>query len=61
MTARRSVPRLPVQGKIGGFDEVELCITEEQAVMEAKRCLRCDLQTEDGKKWLEEQEGRNEE
>ncbi|MBI4649317.1 MAG: FAD-dependent oxidoreductase [Bacteroidia bacterium] len=33
--------------------EVELGFTEEQAVKEAKRCLRCDLQTKEGMKFLE--------
>ncbi|NIN00266.1 MAG: hypothetical protein GTO24_19965, partial [candidate division Zixibacteria bacterium] len=36
------------------FKEVERGLTEEQAVTEAKRCLRCDLETEDGKIFLEE-------
>jgi NADPH-dependent glutamate synthase beta subunit-like oxidoreductase len=27
-----------------GFDEVELCFSEEQAVEEAARCLQCDLE-----------------
>ncbi len=50
---RVKIPRLPVHERIGNFDEVELTITEEMAVKEARRCLRCDLNTEDGKKWLE--------
>jgi hypothetical protein len=29
-----------------------LTLTEEQAVHEASRCLRCDLQTEDAKRQL---------
>ncbi|HHW07343.1 MAG TPA: hypothetical protein GXX34_07405, partial [Clostridia bacterium] len=28
--------------RLGGFAEVELGYTEEQAVQEACRCLRCD-------------------
>jgi hypothetical protein len=53
--ARRVVvPFLPVSKRISSFDEVETTITEEMAVEEARRCLRCDLNTEDGKKWLEQ-------
>jgi len=29
--------------KLKGFDETEICLTEEEAMVEAKRCLRCDL------------------
>lgn len=32
--------------------EVNQGLNEEQAVKEAKRCLRCELETEDGKKFL---------
>ncbi len=49
---RVSIPYLPVEEREGNFKEVELTITEEMAVREARRCLRCDLNTEDGKKWL---------
>jgi NADPH-dependent glutamate synthase beta subunit-like oxidoreductase len=28
--------------RVQSFEEVELCLSEEQAVDEAKRCLRCD-------------------
>jgi NADH-quinone oxidoreductase subunit F len=28
-----------------GFDEVELCLSEEEARLEASRCLRCDIQS----------------
>jgi pyruvate/2-oxoglutarate dehydrogenase complex dihydrolipoamide dehydrogenase (E3) component len=53
--ARRvTIPCLPVDERINNFNEVELTITEEMAVREARRCLRCDLETEDGKKWLEQ-------
>lgn len=33
--------------------EVNQGLTEEQAIKEAKRCLRCDLETKDGKMFLE--------
>ncbi|MBU7031082.1 MAG: FAD-dependent oxidoreductase, partial [Theionarchaea archaeon] len=32
------------------FDEVDLGLPEEEAVKEARRCLRCDLETEEGKR-----------
>ncbi|HQH26237.1 MAG TPA: NADH-ubiquinone oxidoreductase-F iron-sulfur binding region domain-containing protein, partial [Oligoflexia bacterium] len=37
-------PELPLQLRHKNFKEVERCITREDAVAEAKRCLRCDLQ-----------------
>ena len=47
---------LPVDQRAGNFDEVELGFSEEEAIMEARRCLRCDLQTEDGKRNLVQRE-----
>jgi len=44
--ARPSLPRKPGQQRIRSFVEVEECLSEEQAVLEAKRCLRCDLETQ---------------
>jgi NADPH-dependent glutamate synthase beta subunit-like oxidoreductase len=41
--ARVEISRLPVQDRQGNFHEVEKGITPDQAVAEAKRCLRCDL------------------
>ena len=45
-------------GSHSSFEEilkiVDLGITEEMAIKEARRCLRCDLQTEDAKKQLED-------
>ncbi|MEI7835763.1 MAG: NADH-ubiquinone oxidoreductase-F iron-sulfur binding region domain-containing protein [Planctomycetota bacterium] len=41
--ARVTVPELSVEQRIGGFAEVELCIGEDAALCEARRCLRCDL------------------
>ena len=35
------------------FDEVELGLTKEETIKEAKRCLRCDLETKDGKRQFE--------
>jgi NADH-quinone oxidoreductase subunit F len=39
-----SVPMLDLEERKGGFKEVELGFTEEMAIKEAKRCLRCDLE-----------------
>jgi indolepyruvate ferredoxin oxidoreductase alpha subunit len=40
--ARLDMPALPVAQRRGNFKEVELGLTKEQAVQEAKRCLSCD-------------------
>ena len=50
---RPRIPCLPVNKRINSFGEVELNMTEEMAIKEARRCLRCDLETEDGKKAIE--------
>lgn len=39
---RLEIPILPPDQRIAGFMEVEQAYTEQQAVEEAKRCLRCD-------------------
>jgi NADH-quinone oxidoreductase subunit F len=49
---RAAIPLLPVTARHDGFAEVELTLTEEQAIREASRCLRCDLQTDDAKRHL---------
>jgi NADH-quinone oxidoreductase subunit F len=41
---RISIPSLPLCDRLNNFAEVELCLGEEAAVEEAKRCLRCDLE-----------------
>ena len=41
---RVEVPSLPLSGRTGGFDEVELCLSDEQAKAECHRCLQCDLE-----------------
>ncbi|MBU1888304.1 MAG: FAD-dependent oxidoreductase [Candidatus Omnitrophica bacterium] len=51
---RLPVPSLPINKRISNFNEVELGISEEMAKKEARRCLRCDLETEDGKRCLKE-------
>ena len=44
---------LPVAERVQCFAEVELGLSEEMAVREARRCLRCDLETRDAKRALE--------
>lgn len=34
---------LPLEERLSGFAEVEACLEKEEAIKEAKRCLRCDL------------------
>ncbi len=41
---RVASPSMPAASRVGNFKEVELCISEEAAVCEARRCLRCDLE-----------------
>ena len=43
---REHVAELSVKDRLGGFKEVELGFTEEQAVAEAKRCLDCAVCSE---------------
>jgi heterodisulfide reductase subunit A len=38
---RTPIPKLPISKRVKSFDEVDQCFTEEQAIAEAKRCLRC--------------------
>ncbi|MDY6933883.1 MAG: FAD-dependent oxidoreductase [Spirochaetota bacterium] len=40
---RVEMPELPVDERITNFQEAELTITEEEALNEARRCLRCGL------------------
>jgi NADH-quinone oxidoreductase subunit F len=41
---RTEVPTLPVAKRLKSFNLVELGLSEEMAIREAKRCLRCDLE-----------------
>jgi NADPH-dependent glutamate synthase beta subunit-like oxidoreductase len=41
---RPPMPHLPVKQRIGKFSQVELGYSDEMAIEEAKRCLRCDLE-----------------
>ncbi|MFQ6038378.1 MAG: FAD-dependent oxidoreductase, partial [Candidatus Aminicenantales bacterium] len=47
--ARSEMPSLPVNERRGNFKEVELGISQEAAMQEARRCLRCDLEGKGGK------------
>jgi NADH-quinone oxidoreductase subunit F len=49
-TKRPKMPRLTRTARKKNFKEVELGLTEEAAVAEARRCLRCELETEEGRK-----------
>jgi hypothetical protein len=39
---RPRMPLLPLDQALAGFEKVELGLTEEQALVEASRCLKCD-------------------
>ena len=41
---RVTPPELPLDQRRRCFHEVEMCISESQALSEARRCLRCDLE-----------------
>jgi heterodisulfide reductase subunit A-like polyferredoxin len=41
--ARTPLPQLQMKQRLAGFGEVELGLTEEQAVAEASRCLNCGV------------------
>ena len=47
---RTKMPHLPPSKRKAMHEEVELGFTKEMAVREARRCLRCELETEEGKK-----------
>jgi len=50
LTAKRpAMLHLHPKERVKNFKEVELGLDETKAVLEARRCLRCDLETEDGK------------
>jgi len=40
---RQVMPELPVAGRLEGFAEVELGFSQEQAILEARRCLDCGI------------------
>ncbi len=45
---RPAIPCLPVGERRNNFSEVDLNLRKEMAIKEARRCLRCDLETQDG-------------
>jgi NADH-quinone oxidoreductase subunit F len=49
---RPHAPSLSVAERRQGFAEVEIGLSAEVAIREARRCLRCDLQTRDAQKTL---------
>ncbi len=55
LTAKRPANlHLQIKDRAKNFKEVDLGLAEAQAVKEARRCLRCDLETADAKKALKE-------
>jgi NADPH-dependent glutamate synthase beta subunit-like oxidoreductase len=44
---RPDMPSIPVTQRIESFKEVELGFSEADAMVEAKRCLRCDLEVKE--------------
>lgn len=40
---RVQMPRVPVDERLQGFSQVQVGLSEEDAMQEAKRCLKCDL------------------
>ncbi|MFH1570330.1 MAG: FAD-dependent oxidoreductase [Gemmatimonadota bacterium] len=44
VASRAEPPHLPPEARRWSFSEVELCYREDDALREARRCLRCDLQ-----------------
>ena len=52
------VPRLAIRKRIDNFNEVDLDIPQNQAIKEGRRCLRCDLETEDAKNLVKKKKPR---
>ena len=54
-TAKRpEMPVLSPEKRKYNLREVNLGLTEQQAIREARRCLRCDLETKDGQYFIEQ-------
>jgi NADPH-dependent glutamate synthase beta subunit-like oxidoreductase len=47
---RPEIPCIPAEARKGSFKEVELALSKEMCMKEAKRCLRCDLESKGGSK-----------
>jgi len=43
-TMQPPMPKIPIKERTTGFGEVNLGYSEEKAIKEAKRCVRCDLE-----------------
>ncbi|RLC29964.1 hypothetical protein DRH13_05005, partial [Candidatus Woesebacteria bacterium] len=54
VSKRPQAIHLSISERSSCFKEVESVLSEDQAVKEAKRCLRCELETEDGKQFIKE-------
>ena len=50
---RMATPKLSIEERKFNFKEVELEFLEKEAIREARRCLRCELETCEGKEFLE--------
>jgi len=48
---RPTAPRIPAGERMRGFVEVGCRLSEEIAIREARRCLRCDLGSKQGGRW----------
>ncbi len=53
IVARPKMPKLPPHMRRRSFDEVELGYTQEMAMEEAKRCLRCDWEMQKARRQRE--------
>jgi NADH-quinone oxidoreductase subunit F len=54
MAGRTEMPVLSPEKRKYNLKEVSQGLTEEQAIREAKRCLRCDLETKDGLNFIKQ-------
>jgi NADH-quinone oxidoreductase subunit F len=54
VTKRTEADKQPLHTRRSSFQEVEFCYSKGQATKEARRCLRCGLETREGQQFLEE-------
>jgi NADH-quinone oxidoreductase subunit F len=47
---RPDMPEIPPPGRTGNFKEVQMGLTAEAAIAEAKRCVRCDVEAKEWRK-----------
>jgi pyruvate/2-oxoglutarate dehydrogenase complex dihydrolipoamide dehydrogenase (E3) component len=45
-TGRAKTRTIPAEARVNNFNEVDLALTEEEAIAEAERCLRCGICSE---------------